>query len=75
MIIKVLGTGCKNCKTLEENARIAIKELNIEAEVEKVADIKEIVNYGVFKTPALVIDDKVVSSGRVLKPDEIKELL
>ncbi|SCX78295.1 thioredoxin family protein [Alkaliphilus peptidifermentans] len=75
MLIKVLGPGCKNCKTLEENTREAIKELNIQAEVEKVTDFKAIVEHGVLKTPALVVDGKVVSSGKVLKPSEIKELL
>ncbi|MFA5523520.1 MAG: thioredoxin family protein [Tissierellales bacterium] len=71
MKIKILGSGCKSCVTLQENTEIAIKELGIEVEIEKVTDFKEIVGYGVMSTPALVVDEKVVSFGKVLKPKEI----
>ncbi len=73
MIIKILGTGCAKCKKLEANARKAAEGLN--AEVQKVTDINEIMGYGVMMTPALVIDEKVVSAGKVLSSDKIKELL
>lgn len=75
MIIKILGTGCANCKKLEQNARKAIDELGISATVEKVQDLKAIAKYGVMRTPALVIDEEVKIVGKVAKVDEIKELL
>ncbi|MEA4826964.1 MAG: thioredoxin family protein [Clostridium sp.] len=75
MIIKILGTGCRNCKNLEANAREAVKELGLDAVVEKVEDIKDIMAYGVMRTPALVIDEKVKVMGRVPKTEEIKEIL
>ena len=75
MKIKVLGSGCKNCQNLEINVREASKESGKEAEVEKVTDMKEILGFGVMKTPALVIDEKVVISGRVATVKEIKEIL
>ncbi|MGI6727232.1 MAG: thioredoxin family protein [Anaerovoracaceae bacterium] len=75
MIIKILGTGCANCKKLEQNARKAIEELGISATVEKVQDLKAIAKYGVMRTPALVIDEEVKIVGKVAKVDEIKELL
>ncbi|QGU95584.1 thioredoxin family protein [Clostridium bovifaecis] len=75
MVVKVLGTGCKNCKSLEANAKEAIKELGIDATVEKVEDMKGIMSYGVMRTPALVVDEKVKVMGRVPKVEEIKEIL
>lgn len=75
MIIKILGSGCKNCVALKENTEEALKELRIEADIEKVTDFKEIVGYGVMSTPALVIDEKVVSFGKVLKPKEIAKII
>ena len=75
MIIKVLGTGCTNCKKLEKNAREAVKVLGINADIEKVEDFMEIMKYGVMKTPALVVDDKVIVMGRIAKAEEIKEHL
>jgi len=75
MVIKVLGTGCANCKKLEENAKKAVAELGIDATVEKVENLKDIVAYGVMKTPALVVDEKVKIMGRVASADEIKEVL
>lgn len=75
MIVKILGTGCKNCKNLEANAKEAIKELGLDATVEKVEDMKDIMSYGVMRTPALVVDEKVKVMGRVSKVEEIKEIL
>lgn len=75
MKIKVLGTGCTNCKKLEDNAKIVVKELGLDATIEKVEDIVEIMKYGVMKTPALVVDEKVVIKGRLASIDEIKEIL
>lgn len=75
MEIKVLGTGCAKCKTLEKLTRDAIAETGIAAEIEKVEDIYKIMSFGVMQTPALVIDKKVVLSGRLPSIAEIKELL
>ncbi|MBP7165929.1 MAG: hypothetical protein BWY92_01002 [Firmicutes bacterium ADurb.BinA052] len=75
MVVKVLGACCGNCATLMENTRIALKELGIGCEVEKVTDFAEIAKYGVMSIPALVIDDRVVSSGKVLKPKDIMKIL
>lgn len=75
MIIKVLGSGCKKCVGLTENTKKALQETGIEAEVIKVESFKDIAAYGVMATPALVIDEKVVSSGKLLKPNEIVQIL
>lgn len=75
MDIKVLGTGCAKCKTLEKLTRDAIAETGITAEIEKVEDIVKIMAFGVMQTPALVINQKVVLSGRIPSMTEIKELL
>lgn len=75
MIIKILGSGCASCKKLEENTRKAVATLGLDAGVEKVTDIKEIMAYGVMKTPALVVDEKVKIMGRVPSPDEIQKYL
>ena len=75
MKIKVLGTGCARCKSLEKITRKAAEELNLDATVEKVEDIQKIMEYAVMRTPALVINDKVVLSGQVPKVAEIKDLL
>jgi len=75
MEIKVLGTGCARCKTLEKVTRKAVKELNLDATVEKVEDIQKIMEYAVMRTPALVINEKVVMSGQVPRLPEVKELL
>lgn len=72
MIIKVLGPGCRNCRNLETAARKALDELGASAEFEKVTDYPTIARYGVMATPALVIDERVVCSGRVPDADEIK---
>ncbi|NQU80396.1 MAG: TM0996/MTH895 family glutaredoxin-like protein [Bacteroidetes bacterium] len=75
MEIKILGTGCPKCKALEKATINALAELDIAANVSKVEDIMEIMNYGVISTPALVIDEKVVIKGRVPSENEIKEIL
>ena len=75
MEIKVLGTGCPKCKTLEKATREAVNELGIDANIEKVEDIMKIMEYGVMHTPALVIDGKVVVSGRVPNEKDLKNLL
>lgn len=75
MEIKVLGTGCARCKSLEKVTTKAVQELNLDATVEKVEDIQKIMEYAVMRTPALVIDEKVVISGQVPKVAEMKELL
>ena len=75
MNIKVLGSGCKNCKKLEENAKEAVNEMGIDASVEKVEDFKVIMAYGVMKTPALVVDEEVKVMGRVATVAEIKKIL
>lgn len=75
MEIKVLGTGCARCKSLEKITKKAVEELGIDASVEKVEDIQEIMNYSVMRTPALVIDGRVVMSGKVPGVSELKNLL
>ena len=75
MHVKILGSGCKNCQKLEEHTRQALAELGLEASMEKVADYPTMMSYGVMKTPALVVDEKVVISGRVPSADEIAGLL
>lgn len=75
MKIEILGVGCPKCKHLMANAETAVKELNIQAEIGKVTDIDKITGYGVMMTPALVVDGKVVSAGKVLSKDEIKKII
>ena len=75
MTIKVLGSGCKNCVTLYENVKTALSNLGMHAEIVKVTDFAEIASLGVMVTPALAVDEKVVSSGKVLKPTEIENLI
>jgi small redox-active disulfide protein 2 len=75
MLVKVLGPGCKNCVALEKATREALDRLGLDATVEKVTDYAAIAGYGVVATPALVVDGKVVSSGRVLTPTRISELI
>ncbi|HEY0845065.1 MAG TPA: thioredoxin family protein [Noviherbaspirillum sp.] len=73
LTIKVLGPGCANCKKLEEVTRQAVRDLNVEAEILKVTDMAEIVAYDVLKTPGLVINEKLVSSGRIPTAASIEE--
>jgi small redox-active disulfide protein 2 len=75
MLIKVLGPGCANCKRLEDRTREVVADLGIDAEIEKVTDYAEIAGYGVMKTPGLVVDEKLVVSGRVPTTREITDML
>ncbi|MBS0555459.1 MAG: TM0996/MTH895 family glutaredoxin-like protein [Proteobacteria bacterium] len=71
--IKVLGPGCANCRKLEEVAREAVTTLGVEAEISKVTDMQQIIAYDVLKTPGLVINEKLVSSGRIPTPGSVAE--
>ena len=73
--IQVLGTGCPKCKQLMENVEKAVGEMGIEAEIEKVDKIAEIVKFGIMTTPGLAIEGKVKSAGKVLSAEDIKKLL
>lgn len=73
--IKILGSGCKNCITLTENTKLAISQMKLQANIEKVSDLSAITGYGVMSTPALVVNEKVVSYGKVLKANEIVKIL
>lgn len=73
--IKILGTGCKKCVSLKENVEAAVNELGVEADIQKIEDINEIVKFGVMSTPALVVDGEVKITGKVATPDEIKAVL
>jgi len=75
MEIKVLGTGCPKCKTLEKAANDAVTAAGVDATVSKVEDIMQIMQFGVMTTPALVVDGKVVVKGRVPGADEIKKFI
>ncbi|MFI3259989.1 MAG: thioredoxin family protein [Rikenellaceae bacterium] len=75
MEIKVLGTGCAGCKALEATVHCVVAEMKLDATVEKVEDIMEIMSYNVMRTPAIVVDGKVVSSGKKLSKSEVAELL
>jgi len=75
MIIKILGTGCAKCKQLEANARKAVEMAGINASVEKVTDLNDIMEYGVMMTPALVVDEEVKSAGKLLSPEQITTYL
>lgn len=75
MDIKVLGTGCAKCKALEKAVVASVSRLKLAAEVSKVEDIMQIMQYGVMNTPALVIDGKVVLSGRLPNDKELNNLL
>jgi len=73
MKIAILGPGCAKCKQLFANATRAVADAGVEAEVSKVEDMQEITSYNVFMTPALVIDGTVKSTGKVVKPDQIRK--
>ncbi|MBN2333163.1 MAG: TM0996/MTH895 family glutaredoxin-like protein [Deltaproteobacteria bacterium] len=73
--IQILGTGCKKCQQLAENAQTAANTLGLDYELVKVTDIGEIVSFGVMMTPALAVNGEVKSSGKVLSPEAITKLL
>jgi small redox-active disulfide protein 2 len=75
MKIEVLGPGCAKCQSVEKNVKDAVKSLGIDAEILHVTDIKEIASYGVFGTPAVVIDGQVKSVGKIPSAEEIKTWL
>ena len=75
MIIQVLGTGCTKCKTLYELANKAVQETGVEALVEKIEDIQQIMSYNIIMMPGLVIDGYVKVAGRVPSLDEMKKLI
>lgn len=75
MVVKVLGTGCAGCKALYENAKQAITEMGSDITLVKEEDIMKIMDYNVMNLPALVIDEKVVSSGKRLSVAEVKEII
>jgi len=73
--VKVLGSGCAKCNALEAAAKEALAELGMDTSIDHVTDFSEIAAWGVMTTPALVVDGKVVSFGKVLKKDEVKTIL
>jgi len=75
MVVKILGPGCSKCRTLEVRVRDIIEKNNIQAEVQKVEDINEMMSYGIMMTPGLVVDEKVVSFGIVPKEEQILKWL
>lgn len=75
MNIKILGTGCPKCKELERITRQAVEELSLKAEISKVEDIMDIMKYNIIRTPGLVLNEKVVLSGRIPTVNEVKNLL
>ena len=75
MIIKVLGTGCANCKKAKRIARSVVADLGIDATIEEVTDMKEIMSYGFMTTPGIVINEKLVGSGGVPTPQQMAALI
>ena len=75
MTIKILGSGCSNCKKLFKNAEKAVKTADLKAEIIKVTDMAEIAASGILSTPGLVVDGKIISSGKVLSEKEILALI
>ena len=75
MNVKVLGGGCRKCETLLTNTKEAITNAGIEADVEYITDFAVIGAYGIMSTPALIVDEKIVSTGKVLKSSDIEKLL
>ncbi len=73
--VKVLGSGCKNCHAMYENAKEAVKNAGLDVEVEYITDLQKIMEYGVMSMPALVVNERVVSMGKVLKTAEIEKML
>jgi small redox-active disulfide protein 2 len=75
MKVQILGTGCARCKLLTANAEKAVQDLGLEAEIEKVTEISEILKFQILMTPGLAINGKVKSAGRVPAPEEIRQML
>lgn len=74
-VVKILGIGCKNCEILGENTKKAFELMGKEVEIIKVTDMKDIASYGIMSTPGLVLNEKVISYGKVLKSEEIVKLV
>jgi small redox-active disulfide protein 2 len=74
-VVQVLGPGCPKCEKLKENAEVAVREMGIEAVVEKITDVDTMIDFGVLMTPALAVDGEIKAVGTVLTPEEIKALL
>ena len=75
MNVKVLGGGCSKCETLLANAKEAIEKAGVKAEVEYITDMEQVMSYGVMSMPAIVVNEQVVSMGKVLKVAQVEELL
>ena len=73
--IQILGSGCPKCRKLEENTRKAVNDLAIDCTIEKITDLDEIMEYGIMMTPGFAIDKKVKSTGKLLTPDQIKDII
>ena len=73
--VKVLGAGCKSCHEQYENAKAAVKAMGLPVEVEYITDMEQVMTYGAMSMPAIVVNEKVVSMGRVLKVAEVEKLL
>lgn len=73
--IQILGTGCTKCRKLSENAEAAVAQFGLDCEVVKITDLNEIASMGAMMTPGLAVDGELKSSGRVLSPDQIRELV
>ena len=73
--VKVLGAGCKSCHELYENTKAAVSSLGLNVEVEYITDMEKIMAYGVMSMPAIVVNDQVVSMGKVLKASDVEKLL
>lgn len=73
--IKILGSGCSNCRALESSVRDTLETMHLDANIEHITDFAQIANYGIMTTPALVINDHIVSCGRVLNQDEVSDFI
>ena len=73
--IKVLGAGCKSCHQMYENTKQAVQNVGLDVEVEYITDMEKVMRYGVISMPVLVVNEKVVSVGKVLKPKEIEKIM
>lgn len=74
-LIQILGTGCPKCKQLAENTEIAVKNIGLECEIQKVTEIKEIMKFAVMITPALAVDGKIKIVGKVPSPEDIQKII
>lgn len=75
MKVQILGTGCKKCETLYQHARQAVSDAGVDAELEKITDLSQIMAFGVMNTPALAVDGQVKTSGKIPSVDDIKQMI